>query len=336
MSTTSTPRCGIEGCEKMIAALQQALAGNPDDLTLRYQLGICYSGVCRPHSLTSPELALQHLRCTASGTGEMRDDLLRARVMALRGITYTRCSTLPLDARLSAAMECYQEAAALYFAQSRFTDWARMQFNLGNAWCDVREDRFLDKWEKAISHYEQALFFRTRESDPHGFAATLENLGSAYRERKQGDKATNVRQAINCYRRAAQVCRIGCAPGQWAALHNNLGNAYLSLPATDRDLETSWARKAIRHFDLALRVRTVEHSSLDYGITQLNRAQAYLRLGMADSPADLTESARSFREAHEALIKAMRPQEAKMAARGFDLAVQAVTSSAFEAIPRPQ
>jgi tetratricopeptide (TPR) repeat protein len=332
MSTTSTPKCGAEGCEKMIAALQQALDGSPDDLTLRYQLGICYSGVCRPHSLTSPEIALHHLRGTAGRTGE--DSLFRARIIALRGVTYTRCSTLPVDARLSAAIQCYQEAAAIYYAQSRFADWARMQFNLGNAWCDVREDRHLDKWENAISHYEQALFFRTKEADPHGFAATLENLGSAYRERKQGDKSTNVRQAIHCYRRAAQVYRIGSAPGQWAALHNNLGNAYLSLPATDRKLETSLARKAIRHFDLALRVRTVAHSSLDYGITQLNRAQAYLRLGMADSPAALAESARSFREAHEALMKAMRPQEAGMAARGFDLAVQAVASSGSEAVLR--
>jgi tetratricopeptide (TPR) repeat protein len=331
MSAMTTIRCGTEGCEKQIAALQQELASDAGSLALHYQLGLCYSGLCRPHSLISPEAALEHLRWSATESARAGDELFRAKVLTLLGITYMRATSLPRNARLRAAMQCQEEAAKLYFSQSRFDAWARLQFNLGNTWCEISEHDYPDKWEQAIAHYERALMFRTEETDAHGFAVTMENLGSAYRERKQGDKAANVRKAIRCYRRAARVCGMDAAPGLWAGLQNNLGNAYLSLPARGPAAETALARRAILHFDLALRVRTLERSRLDYGITQLNRGQAYLRLGLAESAAELAESARAFREAQGALLQAGRSSEAEMAARGSQLAAQALNE-----FPQPQ
>ncbi len=316
--------CGIRSCERIILDLQQAIQGNPDDPNFHYHLGVCYSGACREHAMVSPELALEHLRRAVGAARDLGEPCIRAGMLNLLGITYARSSTLPEKARLLAAIECYEKAAAIYFAQSVFSEWARMQFNLGNAWCEVPANDFPGKWEKAIAHYEQALLFRAREDDPQAYAATQENMGTAYRAQATGDKAANVGKAIQCYRRALRICRANRAPRQWAGLQNNLGNAYLSLPSKS---SASVARKAIRHFDLALRVRTRERSPFDYGVTQMNRGQAYLHLGLADFPLELAESVNSFREAHTAFLQAGRSAEAAMAARGLDLANQALAAA---------
>ena len=59
---------------------------------------------------------------------------------------------------------------------------------------------------------------------------------------------------------------------------NNLGNAYLSLPETDEKTIARNARRALHHFDRALRIQCRDKSSRAYGITQYNRAQAHYRL----------------------------------------------------------
>ena len=312
--------CGARACEETLVQLQQAVKSNPSQVNLRYQLGVCYSGLCRPHAAVCPDAALEHLRWVAGVTRESTQPGFRAGLLTLLGITYTRCSAAaPATARALAAMECYQEAAALYLAESNFPEWGRIQFNLGNAWCMVADTDFPDKWDMAIRHYEQALLVRTRENNPQGFAATLENMGSAYRERPAGDKAENVCMAVNCYRRALRICTRESAPRHWAALQNNLGNAYLSFPSTEAEAARSRARRAIRHFELALRVRTREAGVFDYAVTQLNRAQAYLRLGLDGSTQDLGEAARGFREAHGAFVEAGHPAEAKIAESGLDV-----------------
>jgi tetratricopeptide (TPR) repeat protein len=324
LATPGFSECGVRSCEAIILDLEQAIPGHPDDPNFHYHLGVCYSGACREHSMVSPELALEHLRLAVSASRERAEPSLQAAMLSLLGITYVRSSSLPEKARLRAAIECYEKAAAIYFAQSLFREWARMQFNLGNAWCELSEGDFPDRWEKAIYHYQQALLFRDKQDDPQAFAATLENLGTAYRARPAGDKAANVGKAIQCYRRALRIWTATGAPRQWAALHNNLGNAYLSLPLRDARAGSSAARKAIRHFDLALRVRTREGSLFDYGVTQMNRGHAYLRVGLADSPPDLAEAANSLREAHAAFVKAGRCAEASIAVRGLELINQAL------------
>lgn len=309
-------------------ALQQQVQGDPENPNLQYQLGLCYSGACREHSMVSPELALEHLRHALGASRNLGDSSARAGMLNLLGITYTRSSTLPAKARLLAAIECYEKAADIYFLQSQFREWARMQFNIGNAWCEMPGDDCPGKWEKAILHYEWALLFRSQQDDPVAFAATLENMGTACRAQLTGDKAANVRRAIQCYRRALRISRADSAPQQWARLHNNLGNAYLTLPPEQSSVSrVALARKAIRHFNLALRVRTREQSPFDYGVTQMNRGQAYLSLGLASSRRELVEAANSFREAQAAFLQAGHPHEAATAARGLDLAGRALTAA---------
>ena len=274
--------------------------------------------------MVCPDAALEHLRRAASAMRGKGDPAQRAGVLTLLGITYTRAAMLPLTARMLAAIRCYQDAADLYAAARQFEPWARMQFNLGNAWCELQEAEFPGKWEQAIAHYKQALLYRRRDVNPQAYAVTLENLGSAYRARTQGNKTENVVEAIRCYRRALRICREDVAPASWAALQNNLGNALLSLPAEFWPA-SSRAPAAIRHFDFALRIRTREKNLYDYGVTQLNRAQAYFQLGLDGSGGDLMEAAEGFHDALEAFVASGHAAEAKIARRGLELIGQAAT-----------
>lgn len=321
----AAPRpCSQEPCETVILKLQQVVEQNPENWRLRYQLGICYSGRCQKHPLVCPDLALEELGLAAKALQGTEEPRIRAAVLSLLGLVYPNSLRLPAKARLLCAVECDEKAAAIYFKCEMFQEWARIQYNLGNTWCEFPGAEFPDKWENAIAHYEQALLFRTRQADPASFAATMENLGTAYRQRTAGDKAANVRHAMQCYRRALRLSPVATVPARWAALHNNLGNACLCLPSPDLSIGDPHARHALRHFDLALRVRTLQRGLFDYAVTKLNRAQACFRLGVCGSPAWLAEAMQCLGDARAAFLRTGAATEARMAEKGLDAARHAM------------
>jgi tetratricopeptide (TPR) repeat protein len=139
------------------------------------------------------------------------------------------------------------------------------------------------------------------ERGPLRCAATLENLGTAYRELPTGDKTANVRKAIQCFREALHVYTPGGFPEKNAALHNNLGNAYISMPVGDPASSQKNMRRALRHFDRALLVRTRADHPCDYAITQFNRGSALLRLAVEEPGSDryLQDARHCLEEAEE-------------------------------------
>ena len=296
-------RCDAESCEKRISELQRALENDPDDQALHYQLGICRSGLCKSHSLVSADLAREHLQLAIKTQPETEGIRQRASMLNLLAITYLRSSMLPEKARLLGAIDCHKKAAVLYREERDFREWARMQFNLGNAWCAIPEDDYPDKWDYAIHYYNQALLFRDGHSSADECAATLQNLGTAYRSRLRGDKSNNIKKAIRCYRRALRYWRASVEPEHWAALQNNLGNAYLSLPSVDQATPCLRARQAICHFDLALRIRTELRNPVDYAVTRLNRAQACLLLGESCSRSWLREAQNCLRDVRATFLR---------------------------------
>lgn len=285
--------CGEGQCVEAIAALEQLVRNQPANPELHHQLGICYSGACRPHALVSIRLAVSYFERALSLIGSAGPPLTRAKYLDSLGNACLQ------DRRPEAAIPYLNQAAGLYALLELKDDWAREQYNLGAAWCDAPPN-VPRKWQLAVEHYRQALTVRSRERDPQRFAATVQNLGTAYRE-LEGDRGANVRQAIACYRRAMRVYRRGSSPAQHAALHNNLGNAYLSLPgspgATRRNI-----RRALRHFARALEIRRRDRRLFDYAATQLNRGQAYAKQAELDRGAGFDEAVRCFREAEECFL----------------------------------
>jgi tetratricopeptide (TPR) repeat protein len=293
--------------------MEEALRIQPANSELHFRLGICHSGGCRHNSLTNPELAIEYLRHALSLTASSKDSLVCAGILDALGNAYASSRQLPKKVRLEAALECHRTAAELYLSRNQLEDWAREEYNQGNAWCGLPEEDYPDKWQQAILHYEQALRVRTRAHNPLGYAATLQNLGTAYRQVQNGDKIANVLHATDCYRRALQIYDLSSFPVQYAALHNNLGNAYLSLAMADEKIRLRCARHALDHLNRALRVRTRADYPVDFAVTQYNRGQAFLLL-VADDPDDsYVMAAGCFQEAHDCFLLCGQARSAKNA-----------------------
>jgi tetratricopeptide (TPR) repeat protein len=273
--------CAARNCARAIDLLECVVRAQPGNLPVYYLLGLCYSGTCGfSHPLICPNLAVAYLRRALALLGE-DGGIVRATILDALGSALVRGRDASPVAAARTAIECYREAARIYQQCARLDDWARTCFNLGNSLCDLSEMGGEDHWREAVFHYEESLRVRTREKDPERHAAVLENLGSAYRSLSGGAPGDNVKKSIRCYQRALRVYVPASHPDKSAAVENNLGNAYLSLPETDEKTKARNARRALRHFDRALRIQSRDKSSRAYGITQYNRAQANCRLTKA-------------------------------------------------------
>jgi tetratricopeptide (TPR) repeat protein len=268
--------CHERRCAEAIDLTEAALRLEPANASLHERLGLCYSGGCCAHEYASPEVAGCYLRHGLELASAETQAGLRARILDTLGNTYTRLR------RFTPAIECHREASALYLAAGARDDWAREQLNLANTWAET------GGWVEAVQCYHRVLEVRTRERDPRRWASVMENLGWAYRE------VHEYHRAIDCYRRALRVYTAAAFPRQKAALHNNLGHVYLCMPGARQ------ARRALRHLDRALAVRTRTSSPLDYAATQFNRGHALARLGMPDAAACFGEARQAFTEAGHA------------------------------------
>jgi tetratricopeptide (TPR) repeat protein len=231
LDASAGDHCQNGRCPKAIAAWELVLLKEPRNLALHYQLGRCFSGACRPHSLIDTEIALEHFQAATRLAEHQAPAPVRASILDALGKTYLSSSRFPARARRQTAVHCMQRAADLYLSEGRLEDWAREQSNLGLAKCEMPEEECPDKWSEAVDHFETALWVRRRERDPEGHAATLLNLGTAYRSLEKGNRQANVWKAIECYRRALRFFQPESFPGEYATLHNNLGNACLFLPS---------------------------------------------------------------------------------------------------------
>lgn len=268
--------CAAGDCLRAIGLVEEALRRQPSDFRLLYRLGICYGGACRRHPLVHPEMALSYLRQALPLTAE--GNVPRAAVLDAVSVTLLTAGSNRQEA-LRMAISCESEAAGIYLKLDRSEEWARAQFNLGNSCSELSEIAGEDHWQAAIGHYQQALQVRTRDRNPERYAATLENLGAAYRHLPLPQRAGGIRQAIDCYRRALAIYTRLRYPQKHASLHNNLGNVFLMLAEGAPAVIERNARRALRHFDRALRIQSCEPLSRAFGITQYNRAQACLLLG---------------------------------------------------------
>jgi tetratricopeptide (TPR) repeat protein len=301
--------CRTRQCEDAISDLEDLLRSEPANAELHHQLGICYSGVCQPHSQVSSGMAISYLRQALSLAGPAPSPL-RSRYLDSLGNLYLH------DRQPAAAMPFLQEAAAIYRKLGRLGEWAREEYNLGNACCDMPLSQMPQKWQQAVVHYRHALAIRTREHDPIHHAATLQNLGTAYRELACGDRAVNVRMAIACYLGALRIYKRADFPAKYGGLHNNLGNAYLSLPGPPPAVRRN-LRRALVHFNRALQIRSRASKPYDYAATQFNRGQAYLKRAQFD-PADLKKAVSCFREARECFLLCQDATMAALAKSGLE------------------
>ena len=65
-----------------------------------------------------------------------------------------------------------------------------------------------------------------RQALPREWANTEVNLGNAFTERIDGDRADNLEKAIAAYEAALTVVTVEASPREWAGIQNNLGAVY--------------------------------------------------------------------------------------------------------------
>src|SRR5919202_13929 len=88
--------------------------------------------------------------------------------------------------------------------------------------------------EMAITGYEIAATVLTHEVFPEEWAATQNNLGTAYLDRISGERAQNLDDAIAYFHNALQVRTYERFPEEWAATQINLGATYRERIHDDR------------------------------------------------------------------------------------------------------
>jgi tetratricopeptide (TPR) repeat protein len=303
--------CEEQRCEDAISSLETVLRDQPANPDLHHQIGFCYSGACRRHSLQSLPLAISYFEHALSLIGSHGPAAVRARYLDSLGNAYLAAH------QPTRAVQHLEEAAQIYQHLGLPDDWARQEYNLGNACCDLAETGVPDMWERAAEHYQNALRVRTERYDPLHFAATMQNLGTVYRELSTGNRATNVRKAIGCYCAAFRVYAAAHLGDKCADLHNNIGNAYLNLSASEEPRCRNF-RRALRHFAQALRVRNKLDRPRDYAVTQFNRGQAFLLLAGCEESGDVRPAAECFREALDTFLCSKDAPHAEMAKRRLE------------------
>ena len=279
MTSEQNPACACGDCEGSIALLEQFVQRQPHNYALHYNLGVCYGGLCRSHPLVHPDTATAYLRQAlrlAPAPAGVRAAILDQLAGTLLHV--------PGETALREAIDRHLEAAGLYRTLGMAADWSRTEYNLGNSCCELSESSGEEHWSEAIAHYLTSLEIEPREKNPERDMAVLINLGTAYR------RVHNPGGSVQCYRRALRYPAARCNPEKRATLENNLGNAILSLPEPDQRTGARNARRALRHFDRALRAsrgRTL-------AIAHYNRAQAYLRLNPRQALACLQSAEAAF------------------------------------------
>jgi len=159
-----------------------------------------------------------------------------------------------------------------------------LQNNLGLVYGEHPTGNRQDNLRRAITAYAQALIYWTPQSTLAGYAATQNNLGTAYADLAQiEDRALNVRRAIAAYEQALIYWTPQAAPLDYAMTQNNLGAAYRNLSEIEDRADN--LRRAIEAYEQALIYRTPQAAPLDYAMTQNNLGAAYQNLAQIEDRA---------------------------------------------------
>ncbi len=176
----------------------------------------------------------------------------------------------PLE-NLQNAIASYNKALRYYDPERESLHYAMIQNNLGTAYwnlsqCEealtelaMAEDFLL----LAIGAYRVALVYRTLEAAPMAFAATQNNLGTAYWHLAQlptthyEDRQSYLVCAIEAYNEALTAVHHLYSTAPYAPLnfdlsatHNNLGSAYYQVATDDRVDLDSTARSSLLQMSL--------------------------------------------------------------------------------------
>ncbi|MER8657800.1 tetratricopeptide repeat protein [Mesorhizobium sp. M0847] len=151
---------------------------------------------------------------------------------------------------------------------------------------------------QALTAYEQALTYVTREKLPLLWAATQNNMGATLAtlgEREAGRE--NLDKAAAAYEQALTVYTHDAYPDDWASTYGNLGTVYWRLG--QRENGTALLERAVAAFRSALEVQSLKKLPLEWAATQNNLGIVLSEIGDRQTTSD---SFRAAIEAHRAAL----------------------------------
>lgn len=180
---------------------------------------------------------------------------------------------------LQAAVLAYNEALRYYTPEREPMHYAMLQNNLGTAYwnlsrCDQAVQELAmpeDFLHLAIGAYRVALIYRTLEAAPIAYAATQNNLGTAYwhlaslDSLHHDDRATYMLCAIDAYQEALNAVQHLTATSHAPALsfdlsatHHHIGLAYYQMAIDQRSTLETGERSQFLHHALRHQVRAAQ------------------------------------------------------------------------------
>jgi len=170
--------------------------------------------------------------------------------------------------------------------------WASIQDNIGSICTDLARTYAPDSeasrqtWQAAIAAFKASLRCQHAELDPQQFAATHNNLGTAFWNLAQIDQPVAcLKQAITAYETALAFYKSDHDPLSYAMLLTNLGTAFWNLARYDQPL--THLQSAIRCYRMALEHRTPETHPAGCAAIYNNLGTAYWNLAeVLNYPSD--------------------------------------------------
>ena len=156
----------------------------------------------------------------------------------------------------------------------------------------------------SIRAYEEALRYRSAESEPIKYASTQNNLGTAHWNLAQHQSPVlHLREAIAAYAEALSYYDTKSEPLNWAMIQNNLGTAYWNLAQYEQP--ETWLHLATLAYQDALQHRTPEVAPAACAATLNNLGTAYWHLGdrSQDEPEQKAEYLHKCIAAYESAIE---------------------------------
>ncbi|MCW6038154.1 tetratricopeptide repeat protein, partial [Spirulina subsalsa FACHB-351] len=185
---------------------------------------------------------------------------------------------------LEDALMCYQNALLhIVDPQNLAATYGMIHNNLGAAYGDLARYRdFVENMQLSIAAYEEALKYRTPDSNPTKYGSTQNNLGTAYWHlAQQHNPVENLRAAIAAYTEASQYYDPSQDFQPWAMIQNNLGTAYWNLSQYEDSINS--LKKAVIAYERSLRYRTAKNAPAACAATQNNLGTAYWHLSTVEN-----------------------------------------------------
>jgi CHAT domain-containing protein len=265
----------------------------------RTALGNAYLERIRGERADNVERAIQHYKDALAEQKQVGPPEERATTNHNLGIAYAERLLGDRGKNLGWAI-AYLTQALKEFPEQTFSwaivhnDLADSHWRLGNYMRHTRSERAAYHLEQAITHAEIAAEVYKHQGFLRKWALAQHNLGNAYCDRLEGDRAKNLEEGIRCYRAALEVRTREAYPFKWAQTQNNLGTAYWERVRGNRKQNLE---RAVCCFCRALEVHTPQ-------AFPVNARRAARNLG------NLLFGEGRWTEAHAAYITALQAAEA--------------------------